>query len=59
MANQECLKLTVKITKLFACLLTFVIVLASGVVSKGTLLFMTSQLSPDRVLPYCNRDLGK
>lgn len=59
MANQECLKITVKITKILAYLLTFVIVLASGVASKGTLLFMTSQLNSDQVLPYCNKELGK
>lgn len=59
MANQECLQITVKITKALAYLITFVIVLVSGVVSKGTLLFMTSQVNPDQVLPYCNRELGK
>lgn len=59
MANQECLKITVKITKVLAYLATFVIVLASGVISKGTLLFMTSQLNAEEVVPYCNRELGK
>lgn len=58
MANQECLKITVKILKLCAYIITFIIVLASGVISKGTLLFMTSQISPDKVLSYCNKDLG-
>lgn len=59
MANQECLEFTVKILKLLAYLFTFVIVLVSGVISKGTLLFMTSQISPTKVLPYCNKDFGE
>ncbi|XP_044267838.1 chitin synthase chs-2 isoform X2 [Tribolium madens] len=59
MANQKCLEITVKILKIVAYLVTFVIVLGSGVISKGTLLFMTSQLKPDKVTVYCNRDLGR
>lgn len=57
MANQACLDLSVKILKVFAYLFTFVIVLGGGVISKGCILFMTSQLRRDRKLPYCNRDL--
>lgn len=57
MANQACLDLSVKILKVFAYLFTFVIVLGGGVISKGCVLFMTSQLRRDRKLPYCNRDL--
>ncbi|KAJ8958903.1 hypothetical protein NQ318_019671 [Aromia moschata] len=59
MANQRCLEITVKILKVVAYLVTFVIVLASGVISKGTLLFMTSQLRTDRVIEYCNKELGR
>ncbi|NP_001034491.1 chitin synthase 1 [Tribolium castaneum] len=59
MANQKCLEITVKILKIVAYLVTFVIVLGSGVISKGTLLFMTSQLKPDKVTVFCNRDLGR
>ncbi|KAJ8929966.1 hypothetical protein NQ314_017289 [Rhamnusium bicolor] len=59
MANQRCLEITVKILKVVAYLVTFVIVLASGVISKGTLLFMTSQLRADRVVQYCNKELGR
>ncbi|XP_065164393.1 chitin synthase chs-2 isoform X3 [Atheta coriaria] len=59
MANQKCLDITVKIFKAIAYLVTFVIVLGSGVIAKGTLLFMTSQLSPDKVTTYCNRELGR
>ncbi|KAJ3634074.1 hypothetical protein MTP99_010982 [Tenebrio molitor] len=59
MANQKCLEITVKILKVVAYLVTFVIVLGSGVISKGTLLFMTSQLKSDKVTVYCNRELGR
>lgn len=57
MANQKCLDLSVKILKVFAYLFTFVIVLGGGVISKGCVLFMSSQLRRDRKLPYCNKDL--
>lgn len=56
-ANQECLELTVKILKIFAYIFTFIIVLAGGVVAKGCVLFMTSQLRKDKKLEYCNKDL--
>ena len=59
MANQECLQITIKILKVIAYLVTFAIVLGGGVISKGTLLFMTSQLNHDRPLQYCNHDLGR
>jgi len=59
MANQRCLEITVKFLKVLAYLVTFVIVLASGVIAKGSYLFMTSQLRPDKVLPYCNLKFGK
>lgn len=57
MANQACLNISVKILKVFAYLFTFVIVLAGGVISKGCVLFMTSQLRRDRKIQYCNKDL--
>ncbi|XP_057328109.1 chitin synthase chs-2 isoform X1 [Microplitis mediator] len=59
MANQKCLDATVQIIKVIVYLLVFIIVLVSGVVSKGTILFMTSQLKPDRVIVYCNKELGR
>ncbi|CAH1115687.1 unnamed protein product [Psylliodes chrysocephalus] len=59
MANQKCLEISVKILKVFAYLITFLIVLGSGVIAKGTLLFMTSQLRVDKVIQYCNKDLGR
>lgn len=54
MANQNCLDITVKILKVVAYLVTFIIVLGSGVVAKGSLLLMTSQLRAKRVVPFCN-----
>ncbi|XP_014204049.1 uncharacterized protein LOC106636227 [Copidosoma floridanum] len=59
MANQRCLDITVQITKAFVYLLVFGIVLGSGVIAKGTLLLMTSQLKADRTIVYCNRQLGR
>lgn len=32
--------------------------MAGGVISKGTLLFMTSQLEKGRKITYCNHELG-
>ncbi|CAB0029537.1 unnamed protein product [Trichogramma brassicae] len=59
MANQRCLEITVQITKVLVYLLVFVVVLGSGVIAKGTVLFMTSQLKAERTVVYCNRQLGK
>ncbi|XP_015109436.1 chitin synthase chs-2 isoform X1 [Diachasma alloeum] len=59
MANQKCLDATVQITKVIVYLVVFVIVLGCGVLAKGTVLFMTSQLRPGRVMVYCNRQLGR
>jgi chitin synthase len=55
LANQKVVELTVKVFKVVAYLLTFVIVLSAGVISKGTVLFMTSQLKPGRTQEYCSR----
>ena len=59
MANQRCLDMTMQVLKVIAYLFTFIIVLVSGVVAKGTFLLMTSQLREDRVIPYCNKKLGE
>ncbi|KAL0119832.1 hypothetical protein PUN28_007929 [Cardiocondyla obscurior] len=59
MANQKCLERMVQIIKVIVYLLVFVIVLGSGVVAKGTILFMTSQLRKDRKIFYCNRQLDR
>ncbi|XP_034174891.2 hyaluronan synthase-like protein kkv isoform X1 [Osmia lignaria lignaria] len=57
MANQRCLEVTVQVTKVIVYLMVFVIVLGSGVVAKGTILFMTSQLKADRKIALCNKQL--
>lgn len=59
MESQECLNVSVKVLKVFAYLITFVIVLVGGVISKGCVLFMASQLRRDRKIQYCNKDLGR
>ncbi|XP_045459045.1 chitin synthase chs-2 isoform X1 [Melitaea cinxia] len=59
MESQKCLEFTVRILKVLAYTLTFVVVLASGVIAKGTVLFMTSQLKKDKRLAYCNKNLGR
>ncbi|XP_020295800.1 uncharacterized protein LOC109860841 isoform X2 [Pseudomyrmex gracilis] len=59
MANQKCLERMVQVTKVVVYLLVFVIVLGSGVVAKGTILFMTSQLRQGRKMLFCNKDLDR
>nr|AFM38193.1 chitin synthase [Anasa tristis] len=59
MESQACLEFTVKMLKIIAYLVTFAIVLACGVLAKSSVLFITSQLRPDRVVTYCNKDLGR
>uniref|UniRef100_A0A2A4K4Z2 chitin synthase n=1 Tax=Heliothis virescens TaxID=7102 RepID=A0A2A4K4Z2_HELVI len=59
METQKCLEFTVRLLKVMAYLVVFIAVLGSGVVAKGTTLFMTSQLKKDRRIAYCNRNLGR
>nr|QHN12653.3 chitin synthase A [Chilo partellus] len=59
METQKWLECTVRFMKVLAYLITFIVVLGSGVIAKGTVLFMTSQLRKDRRLAYCNRNLGR
>lgn len=59
MANQRCFEITAKILKICAYLLTFAIVLGGATISKGAILFMTSQLKKNKVVPYCNREIGR
>ena len=56
---QKWLGNTVKFLKVFAYLFTFAVVLVCGVVTKGTTLFMASQLKPGRTIEYCNHDLER
>ena len=50
---------TVKVLKVVAYIFTFGVVLVCGVVTKGTTLFMTSQLKLDRTVEYCNHELER
>lgn len=43
MANQACMEITAKILKLFAYILTFVLVLCGGVIAKGTWLVIITR----------------
>eukprot|EP00092_Neocalanus_flemingeri_P023256 GFUD01025217.1.p1 GENE.GFUD01025217.1~~GFUD01025217.1.p1 ORF type:complete len:1610 (-),score=293.97 GFUD01025217.1:361-5190(-) len=56
---QKWLGNAVKFLKVFAYMFTFVVVLVCGVVTKGTTLFMASQLKPDRTIEYCNHELER
>lgn len=59
MESQKCLEFTVRMLKIAAYIVVFVMVLSSGVIAKGTMLFMTSQIQKDRRIAYCNRNLGR
>ncbi|XP_053606189.1 chitin synthase chs-2 isoform X2 [Plodia interpunctella] len=59
MESQKCLEFTVRMLKVLAYIVVFVVVLGSGVIAKGTVLFMTSQLKKDKRLSFCNRNLGR
>ena len=56
---QKWLGNTVKFLKVFAYMFTFAVVLVCGVVTKGTTLFMASQIKPDRTIEYCNHELER
>lgn len=58
MVSTKWVDFSVKALKLLAYILVFAIVLISAVVSKGTLLFITSQLKKDKQVVHCNRLLG-
>ncbi|KAJ8967543.1 hypothetical protein NQ314_002858 [Rhamnusium bicolor] len=45
----------VKVLKVFTIIFTFIVVLAMAVISKGTLLFMTSQIKKNMTRPYCKK----
>lgn len=48
-----------KFLKVATIVMVFVVVLGSAVVSKGVLLFMTSQVKQNVTRQYCNKYLGK
>nr|ALM23646.1 chitin synthetase 2 [Leptinotarsa decemlineata]AMN92726.1 chitin synthase 2 [Leptinotarsa decemlineata] len=47
----------VKLLKLVTVIVTFNVVLGTAVISKGTLLFMTSQVKNNTMRPYCNKHI--
>ncbi|KAF9415607.1 hypothetical protein HW555_006815 [Spodoptera exigua] len=57
MASTAWIDFSVKILKVGAYIFIFCIVLGSAVVSKGTLLFITSQLKKGKAIIHCNRQL--
>lgn len=59
MESQKCLDFTVKVLKIFTYIITFIVVLGCGVVSKCCVFLMTSQIKGDRYVPFCNKDLGR
>jgi len=53
MADQTCIQVSLQIVKFLAYICTFLFVLGGAVLSKGTLLFMTSQLNRTTI-DFCN-----
>jgi chitin synthase len=58
MADQTCMQVSLQIVKVLAYICTFIFVLGGAVLSKGTLLFMTSQLRTDTTIEICNKSIG-
>ena len=57
--NKKCLAWTVRILKVIAYVFSFCIVLGGAVISKTTILFMTSQIRPKKQILHCNKDLER
>ncbi|CAK1603070.1 unnamed protein product [Parnassius mnemosyne] len=57
-ASTEWVDTSMKILKVLAYILTFMAVLGSAVIAKGTLLFITSQLKKERYVSHCNKALA-
>lgn len=58
-ATAKWLGISVKILKVVAYVMTFLVVLVCGVVTKGTTLFMASQIKLNKKVTYCNHDLER
>ncbi|XP_018021745.1 chitin synthase chs-2 [Hyalella azteca] len=54
--SDKYMAVTVKFLKVFTYLLTFAIVLGCGVITKGLVLLMASQLKAKKTLPLCTKD---
>jgi len=46
--------LVLRWVKLFACIIVCLVVLGTGVLAKGTVLFMATQTSKTQIIAYCN-----
>lgn len=57
--NKRCLAITVRTLKVITYIVSFAVVLAGCVMSKGTILFMTSQIRPHKTILYCNKELER
>ncbi|CAG9860406.1 unnamed protein product [Phyllotreta striolata] len=55
--QSEYINISIKCLKVITVIFTFIVVLVSAVFSKGSLLFMTSQIKPGIKRPYCNKYL--
>lgn len=58
MAEAKWIDNSVDGLKIVTCIVTFLVVLGSATISKGTLLFIVSQITFNATRPYCNRDQG-
>jgi chitin synthase len=52
--NKRCMAITVRVLKVIAYIVCFAVVLGGAVISKGTVLFMTSQIRPRRQVSVCS-----
>ncbi|TRY61889.1 hypothetical protein TCAL_08870 [Tigriopus californicus] len=57
--DARCLGIIIRILKVVAYILSFIIVLGGCVIGKGTLFFMTSQIRPRKTILHCNRELER
>ncbi|ODM95932.1 Chitin synthase 6 [Orchesella cincta] len=57
--DQGCYLFVIKLLKVVAYLVTFTAVLGGAVLAKISLLLMTTQLEPDRTVPFCNKKYGR
>lgn len=52
--NEARVNLVLRWVKLLACIVVFVVVLGTGVMAKGTVLFMATQTSKTQTISFCN-----
>ncbi|XP_076345633.1 uncharacterized protein LOC143244579 [Tachypleus tridentatus] len=54
--TSKAVEIILKIVKSFVYIFTLVLVITTAVISKGSMLFMTSHIKESRTLPVCKRD---